>query len=116
MWSSARRTLSSSKSLSGFHSSPGFIHPFRSRDSCSHALGSFPVPAPAAASSPDEPLTSDTSEPALLHARPQLHSRLDSREEGRKGSRPLAEGSCDFWISLFHITWARGRRLLIRFF
>jgi len=36
MWSSARRTLSSSKSISGFHSSPGFIHPFRSRDSCSH--------------------------------------------------------------------------------
>ena len=60
MWSSARRTLSSSKSISGFHSSPGFIHPFRSRDSCSHALGSFPVPAPAAASSPNEPITSDT--------------------------------------------------------
>ena len=32
MWSSARRTLSSSKSISGFHSSPGFIHPFRSRE------------------------------------------------------------------------------------
>jgi hypothetical protein len=32
------------------------------------------------------------SEPALRHARPQLHSRLDSREEGRKGSELLAEG------------------------